>query len=229
MKKEKTMTKESRLNLILLGPPGAGKGTQAKMLTSRFNIPQISTGEILRTAVKDQTPLGIKAKELMDAGALVSDEIVIGIVEERLDRTDCEKGFILDGFPRTIHQADELKKMLQAHGKNIDHVISVEVDKEELLARITGRLTCRSCGNGFHMVFSPPIAGDRCDGCGGELYQRDDDKEEPMRKRLDVYEQQTAPLAAYYAEEILLRRINGSGAIDDIQREFLTILQSRNE
>ena len=146
------MTKESRLNLVLLGPPGAGKGTQAKMLTTRFNIPQISTGEILRASVKEQTPLGIKAKELMDMGALVSDEIVIGIIEERLDKSDCEKGFILDGFPRTINQADELKKLLLVRGKAIDHVISVEVDKEELLARITGRLTCRSCGKGFHGI-----------------------------------------------------------------------------
>ena len=218
------MAKESRLNLVLLGPPGAGKGTQAKKLTSRFNIPQISTGEILRTAVKDQTPMGIKAKELMDTGALVSDEIVIGIVEERLARSDCEKGFILDGFPRTIHQADELKKLLRVRGEKIDHVISVEVDREELLARITGRLTCRGCGRGFHMLFDPPTAGDRCDGCGGELYQRDDDKEETTRNRLEVYEQQTAPLAAYYAEGSLLRTISGSGSIDDIQRKLLTTL-----
>lgn len=223
------MTTERTLNLVLLGPPGAGKGTQAKMLTTRFNLPQISTGEILRAAVKEQTPLGIKAKELMDSGALVSDEIVIGIVEERLAKSDCEKGFILDGFPRTINQADELKKLLKSRGKEINHVISVEVDREELLARITGRLTCRSCGNGFHMIYNPPKAGGNCDGCGGELYQRNDDIEETMRKRLYIYEQQTAPLAAYYAEESLLRKINGSGAIDDIQQEFLAIIESRIE
>jgi len=223
------MFKESTTNLVFLGPPGAGKGTQAKMLTTNYNIPQISTGEILRAAVKEHTPMGIKAKELMDTGALVSDEIVIGIVEERLAMSDCEKGFILDGFPRTINQADKLKKMLQVRGKTIDHVLSVEVDKEELLARITGRLTCRGCGNGFHIVFDPPKTVDRCDGCGGELYQRNDDKEETMRKRLDVYEQQTVPLAAYYAEESLLRRINGSGSIDDIQRKILSILWNRLE
>ncbi len=223
------MIKEGTLNLVFLGPPGAGKGTQAKMLAASYTLPQISTGDILRSAVKEQTPMGIKAKELMDTGALVSDEIVIGIVEERLVKPDCEKGFILDGFPRTIHQADELKKMLQVRGKTIDHVLSVEVDKEELLARITGRLTCRSCGAGFHTVFDPPKAADTCDGCGGKLYRRDDDKEEAMRKRLDVYEQQTAPLAAYYAEESLLRRINGSGSIDDIQRKLLTILGSEIE
>jgi len=132
---------ESRLNLVLLGPPGAGKGTQARMLANRYDIPQISTGDILRTAIKEETSLGIKARELMDKGALVTDEIVIGLVEERLAESDCEKGFILDGFPRTIKQADELNKMLQARGKTIDHVISIDVDKEDLLARITGRLT----------------------------------------------------------------------------------------
>jgi adenylate kinase len=220
---------ESRLNLVLLGPPGAGKGTQARMLTNRYDIPQISTGDILRTAVKEETPLGIKARELMDKGALVTDEIVIGLVEGRLAESDCEKGFILDGFPRTIKQADELKKMLQACGKTIDHVISINVDKEDLLARITGRLTCRGCGQGFHMLFYPPKVGDSCDDCGSELYERNDDREETMRKRLDVYEQQTAPLVAYYAEEALLRTVHGSGSIDEIQGKLLNILESRQE
>ena len=220
---------ESTLNLVLLGPPGAGKGTQARMLTNRYDIPQISTGDILRTAVKEETPLGIKARELMDKGALVTDEIVIGLVEERLAESDCEKGFILDGFPRTIKQADELKKMLQARGKTIDHVISIDVDKEDLLARITGRLTCRGCGKGFHILFYPPKVGDRCDDCGSELYERNDDKEETMRKRLDVYEQQTAPLVAYYAEEAQLRTVYGSGSIDEIQWRLLNILESRQE
>ncbi len=219
------MREGTTLNIVLLGPPGAGKGTQAKMLTNRYGIPQISTGEILRCAVKEQTPLGIKAKELMEKGVLVSDEIVIGIVEERLAEPDCEKGFILDGFPRTIKQADELKKMLRVCGKAINHVISIDVNREELLERITGRLTCRSCGKGFHAVFGPSKAGDRCDGCDGELYQRDDDKEETMERRLDVYERQTEPLVAYYAEESLLRTINGSGSIDDIQRMLLETLE----
>lgn len=221
------MSKENTLNIVLLGPPGAGKGTQAKILTARYQLPQISTGDILRTAVKDQTPLGIKAKELMDSGGLVSDAIVIGIVEERLAELDCAKGFILDGFPRTINQADELDKLLQARGNAIDHVLSVEVDEEELLARITGRLTCRRCGNGFHVDFAPPQTADRCDGCGGELYQRDDDKEETMRKRLAVYAQQTAPLKAYYADRSLLKNISGSGEIDDIQQKLLYILEGR--
>ena len=215
------------MNLILLGPPGAGKGTQAKILTKKYEIPQISTGDILRAAVKDQTPMGVKAKSFMDSGALVSDEVVVGIVEERLAKSDCANGFILDGFPRTVIQADALKKMLQALGKTIDHVISIEVDKEELLGRITGRRTCRSCGKGFHVQFDPPKVNGICDECGGELYQRDDDSEDTMRKRLDVYEEQTAPLIAYYAKESLLRTIHGIGSIDDIQSRLMRKLEGR--
>lgn len=215
------------MNLILLGPPGAGKGTQAKILTKKYDIPQISTGDILRAAIKDQTPMGLKAKSFMDSGALVSDEVVVGIVEERLAKPDCDNGFILDGFPRTVVQADALKKMLQALGKAIDHVVSIEVDKEELLERITGRRTCRNCGKGYHVRFDPPRVDGTCDECGGELYQRDDDREETMRKRLDVYENQTAPLIAYYAQESLLRPIQGIGSIDEIQRSLLQVLEGR--
>lgn len=228
-RKKNLMTNEKTLNLILFGPPGAGKGTQAKMLTTRFNLPQISTGDILRTAVKEQTPLGIKAKALMDAGKLVSDEIVIGIVEARLAQADCDRGFILDGFPRTLHQADELRKLLLVRGKKIDHVISVEVDKEDLLTRITGRLTCRHCGQGFHVVFDPPKAEMICDHCTGELYQRNDDNEATMLKRLDVYDQQTAPLVTYYEQESLLKRINGRGSVESIQQRLLALLRNRRE
>jgi adenylate kinase len=213
------------MNLILLGPPGAGKGTQAKILVKKYDIPQISTGDILRAAVKEQTPMGIKAKEFMDNGSLVTDEVVVGIVEERLAKPDCAKGFILDGFPRTVNQADALKKMLNALGKSIDHVVSISVDKEELLERVTGRRTCRHCGKGFHITFDPPKVNGVCDECGGELYQRDDDSEATIRKRLDVYEEQTAPLIAYYAKESLLRTVNGIGAIDDIQRKLLGLLE----
>src|SRR6266540_2779885 len=213
------------MNVILLGPPGAGKGTQAKILTKRYDIPQISTGDILRAAVKDQTPMGIKAKEFMDSGALVSDEVVVGIVQERLGKADCATGFILDGFPRTVSQADALKQMLNAAGKTIDHVFSISVDKEELLGRITGRRTCKNCGKGFHITFDPPMEAGICDECGGELYQRDDDREETMRNRLDVYEAQTAPLIAYYGKESLLRTINGIGSIDEIQRNLLNFLE----
>jgi adenylate kinase len=210
------------MNLILLGPPGAGKGTQAKILSKRFDIPQISTGDILRGAVKEQTPMGIKAKSFMDAGALVPDEVVVGIVEERLAKADCITGFILDGFPRTVPQADALKNTLAGLGKAIEHVVSIVVDKEELLGRITGRRTCRLCGKGYHISFDPPKEVGKCDECGGELFQRDDDKEETMRNRLDVYENQTAPLITYYAHESLLRSISGTGSIDDIQRNILS-------
>ncbi len=213
------------MNLILLGPPGAGKGTQAKILTKKYEIPQISTGDILRAAVKEQTPMGVKAKEFMDRGALVSDEVVVGIVEERLAKPDCTNGFILDGFPRTVKQADALRQMLLVLGKTIDHVISMEVDKEALLERVTGRRTCRSCGKGFHIAFDPPKVDGVCDECGGELYQRDDDSEGTMRNRLDVYEEQTAPLIAYYGKESLLRTIDGLGAIDEIQRKLQRILE----
>ncbi|KAF0218095.1 MAG: adenylate [Geobacteraceae bacterium] len=213
------------MNLILLGPPGAGKGTQAKILVKKFDIPQVSTGDILRAAVKDQTPMGIRAKGYMDEGALVPDEVVVGIVEERLAKPDCGKGFILDGFPRTVGQADALKKMLAGLGKSIEHVVSIDVDKEELLERITGRRTCRGCGRGYHIVFDPPHVQGTCDGCGGELYLREDDSEETMRKRLDVYEQQTAPLISYYADESVLRSIQGTGSIEDIQQKILVIIK----
>lgn len=209
------------MNLILLGPPGAGKGTQAKILIGKFGIPQISTGDILRGAVKEQTPMGIKAKAYMDAGALVPDEVVVGIVEERLAKPDCSKGFILDGFPRTVVQADALKKTLAGLDKKIEHVISIVVDKEELLGRITGRRTCRLCGKGYNLAFDPPKKSGRCDECDGELFQRDDDSEETMRNRLEVYEQQTAPLIDYYARESLLRTVSGTGSIEAIQQEIL--------
>ncbi len=215
------------MNLILLGPPGAGKGTQAKLLTKRFTIPQISTGDILRGAVKEQTSMGLKAKGYMDSGALVPDEVVVGIVEERLAKPDCSAGFILDGFPRTVAQADALKQMLAGLGKSIEHVVSIEVDKNELLERITGRRTCRVCGKGYHVAFGPPKLAGKCDDCGGELYQRDDDSEETMRKRLDVYEEQTAPLIAYYSRESLLRTIKGVGSIEDIQCSILNIVEGR--
>lgn len=214
------------MNLILLGPPGAGKGTQAKLLTDRFGIPQISTGDILRSAVKDGTPMGTKAKSFMDAGALVPDEVVVGIVRERLAKADCAQGFILDGFPRTVAQADALKKDLHDLGKDLDGVIALEVDNEALVERLTGRRTCRQCGRGYHVAFDPPRAADRCDACGGELYQRDDDREETIRKRLEVYDQQTAPLVAYYRQEGLLARIDGMQEIGTVQEQILAVLRA---
>lgn len=213
------------MNLILLGPPGAGKGTQAKILVKSFNIPQVSTGEILRGAVKEQSPMGIKAKQYMDSGALVPDEVVVGIVKERLAMADCSEGFILDGFPRTVAQADALKITLGEMGKNIEHVISIVVDSDELLARITGRRTCRSCGKGYHIAFDPPKKDGVCDECSGELYLRDDDSEATMRNRLEVYDRQTAPLIAYYGNESLLRTVHGTGSINDIQKSILAVIK----
>lgn len=214
------------MKLILLGPPGAGKGTQAKMLTDRFSIPQISTGDILRAAVKEGTPMGIKAKACMDAGALVPDEVVVGIVRERLQKSDCAAGFILDGFPRTVVQADALKDTLKELGKELDAVISLEVDIEALVERLTGRRTCRDCGRGFHVKFDPPKNEGRCDVCGGELYQRDDDKEETIRKRLEVYRQQTEPLVTYYRKDNLLTTVDGMLAIDTVQQQILSALRA---
>lgn len=204
------------MNLILLGPPGAGKGTQAKKLIDAYGIPQISTGDMLREAVKNQTELGIEAKKFMDAGKLVTDEIVIGLAKDRMGQPDCEKGFMLDGFPRTVPQAEALDKVLEEMGRKIDHVVSIEVPSSELLGRLTGRRTCKECGSGFHVMFDPPKVEGKCDKCGGELYQRDDDNEETVSNRLSVYEDSTKPLIDYYQAKALLRPIDGVGSIDDI-------------
>ncbi len=204
------------MNLILLGPPGAGKGTQAKRMVETYGIPQISTGDMLREAVKNQTQLGLEAKKFMDSGQLVPDEVVIGLVKERLGRDDCAQGFMLDGFPRTVPQAEELDKVLAGMNKNLDHVISIEVPNEELMGRLTGRRTCKQCGAGFHVIFDPPKQEGVCDKCGGELYQRDDDNEATVSNRLKVYESQTKPLIDYYSAKGLLRPIDGVGAIDEI-------------
>jgi adenylate kinase len=204
------------MNLILLGPPGAGKGTQAKMLIDAYGIPQISTGDMLREAVKNKTSLGMEAKKFMDAGQLVPDAVVIGLVEERIARPDCKNGFMLDGFPRTVPQAEELDKVLSGMGRKIDHVVSIQVPNKELLGRLTGRRTCRKCGQGYHVMFDPPKAGGKCDKCGDELYQRDDDNEKTVSNRLKVYEDQTKPLIDYYKGKGLLRPIDGVGSISDI-------------
>jgi len=204
------------MNLILLGPPGAGKGTQAKRLTADLGIPQISTGDMLREAVREGSPMGLKAKSYMDAGALVPDEVVVGIVEERIQQPDCARGFMLDGFPRTTAQADALATMLDNKGLKLDHVVCIEADKEELVKRLSGRRTCRQCMAPYHVLFNPPKKEGVCDKCGGELYQRDDDKEEAIRARLVTYESQTAPLIAYYEERGLLRRVNGLGTVEEV-------------
>ena len=214
------------MKLVLLGPPGAGKGTQAAMLVERFGIPQISTGDILRAAVREQTPMGIKAKEYMDAGGLVPDEVVIGIVRDRLQQPDCEQGFILDGFPRTVPQADALKQTLNQLNKPLNAAISLEVNTDALVERLTGRRTCSQCGKGFHLKYDPPGSDGRCAVCGGELVQRADDQEETIRKRMAVYHQQTAPLEDYYRREGLLTSIDGMAEIAAVQQEIVAALQA---
>lgn len=212
-------------NLILLGPPGAGKGTQAKLLIDRYHIPQISTGDILRAAVKEMTPSGVMAKTFMDAGSLVPDGLVIDIIKDRLSMNDSANGFILDGFPRTVAQADALSKMLLENGKSIDHVISITVDYAELIKRVIGRLTCKGCGRGYHLDFDPPATPGVCSVCSAELFQRDDDKEETLRARLTAYDSQTAPLIDYYKALSLLRPVDGLGSIQDINSALVRILE----
>jgi adenylate kinase len=219
------MDKVKRMDVILLGPPGSGKGTQALKMIERYTIPQISTGDILRGAVKERTTLGVEAQGYMDQGRLVPDEVVVGIVRDRLKAPDCAEGFILDGFPRTLPQAEALDATMQELKRAIDHVVSIEVDKEELLKRLTGRRTCRTCGAMYHLIFDPPTRDGICDKCGGELYQRDDDQEETIRERLQVYEEQTSPLIAYYREKGLLRTINGVGEIEEIFRAIVKAIE----
>lgn len=214
------------MKLILLGPPGAGKGTQAKMLTDKFTIPQISTGDILRSAVKDGTLMGKKAKEYMDAGGLVPDDVVVGIVRERLQEEDCLNGFILDGFPRTVAQADALQICLFDMNKELDRVISLDVDAEALVERLTGRRTCKDCGRGYHVKFDPSSVSGVCDFCGGSLFQRDDDQEETIRKRLQVYADQTAPLINYYQRAGVLIQLDGMQPIPQVQEKMLSLLQA---
>ncbi|MCI0484406.1 MAG: adenylate kinase [candidate division NC10 bacterium] len=204
------------MRAILLGPPGAGKGTQAKMLTERYGVPQVSTGDILRAAVAAGTPLGKEAKTYMDRGALVPDEVVIGIVRDRLGEPDCRKGYLLDGFPRTVAQAEALTRMLKKLGAPLPRVVSLEVAEEELVKRLSGRRTCQGCGALFHVEFHPPRVEGTCDKCGGRLIQREDDKEETIRRRLQVYRKQTEPLIGYYQNQGLLETVNGLGETGEV-------------
>ncbi|HEY5995581.1 MAG TPA: adenylate kinase [Candidatus Deferrimicrobiaceae bacterium] len=211
--------------IILLGPPGAGKGTQAKKISAEFAIPQISTGDMLRDAVKKGTDLGKMAKSYMDKGGLVPDEVVIGIVKERLKGADCAKGFILDGFPRTIPQAEALDRVIGELGKSIKAVLSLDVDEKELMERLCGRRTCPSCGAMFHVTFNAPKKAGVCDKCGAALIQRDDDKEETIRTRLENYRKSTAPLIAYYGTSGKLKPVLASGEIDAIYANIARVLQ----
>jgi len=213
------------MNVMLLGAPGAGKGTQAAKIIEAYGLPHISTGDILRKAVADQTPLGIEAKRYMDAGELVPDEVVIGLVKERLGQSDTDKGFILDGFPRTVVQADALDGVLTELGKGLTAVISIDVDKQALIDRLTARRTCRSCKGIFNVIAQPEIADGVCPACGGELFQRDDDTVETVSNRLNVYERSTAPLIDYYAEKGLLRHVDGNRDVADVWAAVDAILQ----
>jgi adenylate kinase len=204
------------MRIVLLGAPGAGKGTQAKKLIERHSMPQISTGDLLRAAVAAGTSLGLEAKDFMDKGELVPDRVVLGMAEERLRQDDCKKGFILDGFPRNTAQAEALDSMLRKLNMPLDAAVSVDVPFEDLMKRLTGRRTCRACGQMYNISLSPSEKEGICDKCGGELYQRDDDREETIKKRLEVYNQKTAPLMTYYRLKGILKSVNGSGSIDEI-------------
>jgi adenylate kinase len=211
------------MHILLMGPPGAGKGTQAARLVNSFNIPHISTGDMFRVAVKEGTQLGKKAKEYMDAGQLVPDEVTIGIVKERLMKPDCEKGFILDGFPRTATQAEALDKTLADMNIKLDRVVNISVPETELIERMTGRRVCKACGHTYHYKFNPPACERVCDKCQGEVFQRDDDREDTVKKRLAVYQSQTKPLIEYYSKQGLYSEIDGE---QDIDKVFLDICQS---
>lgn len=199
------------MNIILFGPPGAGKGTQAEIISKALNIPTISTGAIIRSAVKEGTPMGLSAKKFMDAGALVPDEVVIGIINERLSQDDCKDGFILDGFPRTVPQAEALSTM----GVKIDAVASLEVPDQSIVDRMSGRRVCKACGATFHTIFNPSKKGEACDVCGEKLFIRDDDKPEVVLNRLATYHKETEPLKAYYGGKGILKSVDGTKSVED--------------
>ena len=205
------------MNIILIGPPGAGKGTQAKRMVERLSIPQISTGDMFRAAVQAGTPMGRKAKEYMDKGSLIPDDVVIGVVDERLKKDDCKHGYVLDGFPRTLEQAKALDGLLAMAGSKLDHVVVIAVPDDYLVQRLTGRRTCKGCGYMHHIEFDKPKKEGICDKCGGELYLRDDDKEETIRQRLTTYNQQTSPLIEYYSAKGIVRTIDGTGAMNKVE------------
>jgi adenylate kinase len=215
------------MRVILLGPPGAGKGTQARQVAARWGVPQIATGDMLREAVAAGTPLGRTAKQHMDAGELVPDRVIIGLVAERLSDADTGPGFVLDGFPRTVAQAEALGGLLAERGLKLDRVVLFRIAESELVTRLTGRRVCRQCGRNYHATFSPPGVPDRCDACGGELYQRSDDEEETVRRRLAVYERDTRPLVEYYRQRGLLEEISGAGAVTEVFEAVLRATEGR--
>lgn len=217
------------MNLVLMGLPGAGKGTQAEKIVDKYGIPHISTGDMFRAAIKEETELGLKAKSFIDNGELVPDEVTIGIVRERLSKDDCEKGFLLDGFPRTVPQAEALENILAELNKKINFVINIDVDQDILMERLTGRRICKDCGATYHLVFNPPAKVDECDRCGGELYQRADDNEATVKTRLDVNIKQTKPLLDFYEAKGYLRNIDGQQDIDKVFTDLDRLLGGLHE
>jgi adenylate kinase len=213
------------VRVVLVGPPGAGKGTQAQFLASHLSIPKISTGDIFRDNVSHGTALGRRAQAYMERGDLVPDEVTIAMVTDRLTDEDAQAGFLLDGFPRNVPQAETLKKMLTSWDTRLDVVLELVVDDDEVVRRLSGRRTCRQCGRIWHMSFDPPLVAGVCDDCGGELFQRDDDREETIRHRLEVYQEQTAPLVSFYADEGTLLGLDATGPVDEITERALGALR----
>ncbi len=213
------------MNLLIMGPPGAGKGTQSEVLVKELKIPHISTGDMLREAVKQGTEMGKKAKEYMDKGQLVPDSVIIGVVKERLALPDCKVGFLLDGFPRTVPQAEALDQTLAGLGIKLNAVININVPRERIVARLTGRRVCRSCGATYHVLFNKPKDEGKCDKCGGELYQRSDDTEKTVNNRLDVYEAQTQPLIDYYNRQGIVLNVNGDQEISGVLADIMSALK----
>ena len=217
------------MRLVLVGPPGAGKGTQAQFIAAQFAIPKISTGDIFRANVSQGTDLGVAAKKYMDAGDLVPDEVTNAMVNERIKEDDASDGFLLDGFPRNVPQAETLTEMLSSLDTALDVVLELVVDDEEVIRRLSGRRTCRSCGHIWHVDFDPPFHEGICDHCGGELFQRDDDRPGTVRHRLEVYAEQTAPLIAFYAENGILIGIDATGPVDDVTERAIAALHSYDQ
>ena len=212
------------MNLILLGPPGAGKGTQAAKIIEKYDIPHISTGDIFRANIKEGTELGKRAQEYMNKGQLVPDELVVEIATDRLKADDCQKGFLLDGFPRTVFQAEELDKFLAAQGKKIDHVLDIEVEKDEVMIRLIGRRVCKTCGASFHVVNIPPKQEGICDVCGAELVQRADDNEETAANRIEVYNNETKPLVDYYEKAGCIAHIDGAAGLENVFNAIVEVV-----
>lgn len=216
---------DGEMRTILLGPPGAGKGTQAAVIVNEFDVPHISTGDIFRYNIKQGTELGKKAKDYMDQGLLVPDDLVVAIVEDRIKQEDCKKGFLLDGFPRTVPQAEALDQVLKNMGVSLDKVVSIEVDKDKLVKRVVGRRICKECGSTYHIEFNPSTQGELCDQCGGKLYQRADDTEATVSKRIEVYLTETQPLIQYYENKGILVVINGEQEIEEVSKEIVNVLR----